>query len=152
MDHFGIGTAVEGAARMYFQGARRSGRTTSMLDSLKDGDRIWFADAREANRVERLCKERGLTVECRTLSVRGLDSVRGAFECGTPKGRTLFDHSWVEQFYMAAIQNAQAAIDHTQRETSGWGAAHLDTRRRAVEIAQFKGTFDSFGREDGAHA
>ena len=40
MDHFGIGAAIYGAARVYFQSARRTGRTTALLDGLKDGDRL----------------------------------------------------------------------------------------------------------------
>ena len=54
MDHFGIGAAMRGMALTYIQSARRTGRTTSVVESVKDGDRIVFADRREAERVRRL--------------------------------------------------------------------------------------------------
>ena len=40
MDHFGIGAALLGAANIYFNSARQTGRTTSLIESVKDGDRI----------------------------------------------------------------------------------------------------------------
>ena len=48
MDHFGIGAAMRGMFLNYMHSARRSGRTTSLVESVKDGDRIVFAERREA--------------------------------------------------------------------------------------------------------
>ena len=47
MDHFGIGAAFRAMANVYITSARRTGRTTSLLESLKDGDRVVFASSRE---------------------------------------------------------------------------------------------------------
>ena len=63
MDHFGIGVAIRETANAFFQGARGSGRTTSLVDSVKSGDRIIFHDNREAERVKKLCAERGVEIE-----------------------------------------------------------------------------------------
>lgn len=60
------------------------------------------------------------------------------FERGTPKGRTIFDHSWVEQYYLQAIERTQQEIDHFERQASGFGDAHRETRWRAEEIAKWK--------------
>lgn len=134
MDHFGIGAAIQGAVRIYTQSARRTGRTTSLVESVKDGDRVCFSDNRDAERVKRLCLERGVEIECVVIDPRTPERL---FERGTSQGRTLFDHSWVEQYYVAAIERASSDIDHFERQFSGYGEAHRETRRRAEEMAKW---------------
>lgn len=138
MDHFGIGAAIRSAALMYTQSARRTGRTTSLVESVKDGDRICFSDSREAERVRRLCIERGVKVECIVIDPKTPERL---FERGTSQGRTLFDHSWVEQYYLASIERAQADIDHLEKQSSGYGETHRETRRRAEELAKWHRPF-----------
>lgn len=135
MDHFGIGAAIQAGAKIYMQSARRTGRTTSLVESVKDGDRICFATTREAERVRRLCLERGVNVECITVDPKQAQRI---FERGTPQGRTLFEHSWVEQYYLAAIERAGVEIDHLQQQASGYGAPHRETRRQAEEMAKWQ--------------
>ena len=134
MDHFGIGAAIKGAARIYMQSARRTGRTTSLVESAKDGDRIGFADSHEAARVQRLFRERGVDVECIVIDPRQPERILNK---GTSQGRTLFDHAWVEQYYLAAIERAAVEIDRLEQQSSGYGEAHRETRRRAEEIARW---------------
>ena len=134
MDHFGIGAAVDGAVQIYLQSARRTGRTTSLVESVKDGDRIIFADSREADRVKRLCLERGIEVDCIVIDPRNPERL---FEHGTPQGRAVFDHSWVEQYYLEAVSRAKSDIDHFERQASGYGEAHRETRRKAEEMARW---------------
>lgn len=128
MDHFGIGAAMRGMAMTYIQSARQTGRTTSLVESVKDGDRIMFTDNREAERVKRLCMERGVKVECIVVSPQ---KPEGVFQLGTPQGRALFDHSWVEQYFLNAIERAQQEIDFFERQSSGYGAPHRETRQHA---------------------
>jgi hypothetical protein len=135
MDHFGIGQGVEAATRIYFQSGRQTGRTVSLVESVKAGDRVVFADSREAERVKRLCKERDIEIETIVVDPRTPQRI---FERGSSQGRTIFDHSWVEQYYMDAIDRAQEAIDHLERETSGYGEAHRETRRKAEEMAKWR--------------
>lgn len=134
MDHFGIGAAMLSMTSTYSFTARRTGRTLSLVESVKDGDRLVFADQREAKRVEILCRDRGVKVDCIVIPPKELHRLG---ERGTSEGRTIFDHSWVEQFYFAAIEQAQGAIDHWQRETSGYGAPHRETRRKAEELGRW---------------
>lgn len=135
MDHFGIGAAMKAMALNYTCSARRSGRTTSLVESVKAGDRIVFADRREAERVERLCLERGVKVECIVLDPRDPGQLMGRKQ---PEGRSIFDHSWVEKYYMQTIEHACNVIDRLERETSGFGEAHRETRRRAEELARWR--------------
>lgn len=135
MDSFGIGQAMKGMAHVYFQSARQTGRTTALVESLKDGDRVIFTNSKEADRVKDLCREFGKTID--TMVVDPKDP-RRVFERGTPQGRTVFDHSWVEQFYLSAIDECQKDIDHLQRESSGFGMAHVETRIKAREFAKWR--------------
>jgi hypothetical protein len=57
----------------------------------------------------------------------------------------LFDHGWVEQFYLAAIERAQRDIDHFQQQASGYGEAHRETRRRAEMLAAWAPRFIDAG-------
>ena len=134
MDHFGIGAGLLGAANIYFNSARQTGRTTSLIESVKDGDRIIVSTLREVSRIERLLAERGLKV---TVLAVNPDTPQKLFESTTSQGRTIFDHWWVEQYYALALKQASSVIDYLQRESSGFGTAHYETRRRYEEAAKW---------------
>jgi len=134
MGHFGIGTAVQAAVSVVMQTSRGSGRTTSLVESVKEGDRIVFADSREADRVRRLCLEHGVTVEC---IVVGPDEPQEVLLKGTSQGRMIFDHTWIERFYTLTVERAQAEIDKLEQACSGYGAPHRETRRRAEELSKW---------------
>lgn len=129
MDQFGISTAVRCMVEVYCQTARRTGRTTQMLDGLKDGDRVVCLTANEARRLESLCRERGLRVSFKVLDP--LYSMK-IFDSGSSDGRTVFDHSWVEQYFRQSLEMAERHFDKLQRESSGFGEAHLKTQRQAA--------------------
>lgn len=131
MDHFGIGTAIKAQTQMYFQSARRSGRTTSLLESLKDGDRIVCGDSREAERLRGLCRERGLAV---TVIAVPVDRLVELFNTPPSEGRTLFEHTWVEALYTQEIGRLTAWVDSLQVQASGFGTAHIETRRKAEQL------------------
>lgn len=134
MDHFGIGQAMKGMARCYFQTSRGTGRTTSLLESLKDGDRVCCASSKEADRITRLLRQRN--VEAQVIAVDP-NTPQRIFERGTPEGRTIFDESWVEQYYLRALEAAAKDIDDFQREASGHGEAHIETRSAAREAGKW---------------
>ena len=135
MDAFGIGQAMKGMALTYFAASRRTGRSTSLVESVKDGDRVVCFVPEEAKRLRHLCAERGVKAEFVVIDPARAEEVfqRG----GTPAGRLIFDHLWVEAYYMRAIEQATREIDQLQREASGFGTAHLETRRRAEELARW---------------
>lgn len=125
MDHFGIGAALKGAANFFFLAARETGRTTALLESLKHGDRVIFAHPKHAQRFQLLLRDHLLSrmsvkeavaieIECITVDARGdvLHSLKPAL------GRTIFDHVWVEHFYMRELERADEYIAHFQRKLS----------------------------------
>lgn len=135
MDIFGIGTALQGATRIYFKSARRTGRTTSMLESLSDGDRVYFPTNQQAIYFEDFAKQRGKKIECRVVCPKHPTRV---FDMGTCQGRAVFDHSWLEKFYLEQLNYAEETVDKLQKETSGWGEAHKQTKLKAKELAKWQ--------------
>ena len=134
MDHFGIGTATQAAFEIYAVSARQTGRTTSLVESLKDGDRVIFTNSVEARRVEIMCEDRGIKIETQVVDPRIPSEV---FNNCTAQGRVIFDHSWVEEFYRLSLQKASEEIDHLQVESSGYGFKHYETRQQAMELARW---------------
>ncbi len=109
MDFFGIGTAMKGLLATYFRGARQTGRTTQMLDALKDGSMVIVHQHSHGERIVRACKERGLDVKVRVLNPRRIH-----LDFPPVHGRCFFDHVWVEEYYKMAIEDATKAIDELQ--------------------------------------
>ena len=136
MDHFGIGSAVAGAAKIYFQSARGTGRTNLLVDSLKDGDRVVFITEREARQFEKLCRERGVSIK---VIVCPPDAPDRLLMHGTSSGdaRTVFDHSWVEAYFNSAIEQAIKDVDSFETSLSGTGKPHRNTRRQFKEFAKW---------------
>ena len=135
MDHFGIGAAIASAVEMYAAVSRQTGRTLSLVESAKDGDRLVFASSAEAQRVGRLCAERGVEVQVVVCSPEYTEKL---FEQGTAQGRVIFDHTWVEERYRHILEKEMRHIDYLERELSGYGAAHRETRRQAEELAKWQ--------------
>ncbi|SEG15305.1 hypothetical protein [Marinobacterium lutimaris] len=135
MDLFGIGNALQAMVRIYTQSARRTGRTTLMLDSLKDGDRVVCRSSNEARRLKNLVRERGLDVGCIVVSPECPERL---FDYGTPQGRTVFDHDWVESYYELSLARAVSDIERLHRQFSGYGEVHRETARAARECARWR--------------
>ena len=115
MDHYGIGNAVEGILMAYFQTSRASGRTESLINSLKDGDRVIFYNQREATRVQRICADKGIDVSC----IVARDFIDVGSECKIrSRGRTIFDHSWIKEYYLNTIREVKRAIDMAESDLS----------------------------------
>ena len=134
MDHFGIGAGLLGAANIYFNSARQTGRTTSLIESVKDGDRIVVRNQREEYCLKRRLEERGLKVDVLTIAPATLEKL---FEHPTPQGRTIFDHQWLEDFYNITLESAVKSLDNMQRDLSGLGTAHAETQRGYEEMAKW---------------
>jgi hypothetical protein len=135
LDNFGIGAAILGAAEIYFRAARQTGRTTNLVESLKDGDRVVFDTYAKAKWfINNRLKGLGIDVECIAIPPEYPGKI---FERGTSQGRTIFDHDWVEAFYLLRIKDLIKELDHLERESSGYGEAHRETLRAAEEVKRW---------------
>ena len=116
MDHYGIGTALRAMLCNYSQTARQTGRTTSLIESVKTGDCVVFANTREAKRVQNLLKERNIHIDCVTAHPADAPSLYRD-NLGT-SGRMLFDHTWVEEFYRIELDKLIESVDRFQTRLS----------------------------------
>ena len=116
MDMFGIGNALQANAELLFQMCRRTGRTTIMLSSLKDGDRVIVLDQTEGVRLKRLLAEQRLNVEILVCPPDCWYTL-----AGRPKsiGRTVMSHEFVEAFYRSAMKQAACDLDMVASRLSG---------------------------------
>lgn len=137
MDFFGIGSAVRGALEIYFRSARGTGRTTALLNAVKDGDRVVFLHIQEANEFRRLCREQGKDVIALVCPLKDMSRL---FERGSPSGdcKTIFDHSFLEALYRHRVDEIEREINGLQVALSGRGAKHEETRLAAKEAAQWR--------------
>lgn len=129
-DHYGITTALKAAMNIYFASARKTGRTSSLVSSVKTGDRIIFSDSREAKRVERLCLERGVEIEALVVDPNRPEAL---FHKGRSRGKVYFDHSWIEEFYEMVFASAARDIGKWCADMSAPDAPKelTDHRKRA---------------------
>lgn len=134
-DFFGIGNAIRSAVQIYRMGSRHTGRTLSLVNSLKEGDRVVFTNEQEAKRVERLAKERGVKLSYMVVNPKNPERI---FERGTSEGRTIFDHTWVEEFYENAINKVASEISFFETQASGFGEAHKETQHKAMEMMKWR--------------
>lgn len=116
MNDYGIGAALRGVAEVYFRAARRTGRTTTLLENLQNGDRVVFATKKEASNFMRVAAG---TVIIHPLVVDPSrpGSLQSHFSrCST--GRTFFDHGWLEEFYRYALEDSGRYLVRMTEEDS----------------------------------
>lgn len=111
-----IGTFLKTNIYTYMLLARQTGRTTLMINRVNDGDQIIFADRKEAERVRNLLKQIGKKVACHTIPPTKAHFV---VEYKYNKGKTFFDHTWIEQYYLDCINRSEQYLDHLQQLIRG---------------------------------
>jgi len=131
MDYFGIGSALKGSALIYFRSAIQSGRTTSLIESLKDGDRVICLNAESADFLRRRCKEKNIHVECVGIDHRDIERLS---HLKRSHGRTVFDHDWLEKYYLYKLECAANAIDRFENELSHRKDEHEENTYRDIAL------------------
>lgn len=139
MDFFGIAAGVRGAMEVYFSCSRKTGRTKRLVESLAIGDRIVCLNEQHASMLRRLMEVHGKNnAECVVVPV---SSPAELCKFGTPRGRTIFDHPWIEEFYASRMEAAGCEMARLERQFSGYGSGHVETRMRAQNLKRNGGEF-----------
>lgn len=122
MDEHGMGSSALSGLRLFEMASRRSGRTTRMVAMADDRDVVVCATAREAQRVERMLREKGKKTRVTHCpqSLGALADVRPAVN-----GRCLLDHSWVYEYFIGALESAERDLASV-RQTVGREAPDCD--------------------------
>ena len=110
MDIFGIGSMLLKELRQYRDGSRVTGRSSTLMDVVRDRDVVVFLHSKESQRVERILRSRGINIRAVTASPTNLGEVQHRI-CGYPPTvRIFFDHTWLEAFYGHVLSDAQAYL------------------------------------------
>lgn len=111
MDQYGIGAAVKAVTEVYFQSARRTGRTTALVKTLKPGDVVVCMDENHERHLGMILRER--QVEGVKIIIadprRSFDPLNFYPQTGH---RLFFDHTFVEEKYRAAIEGVSSELRH----------------------------------------
>lgn len=107
IDH-GISAAIKTAVRTFEIFSRRTGRTSAMIAAIRPGDRIITATQEEQRRIRRILKLAGKEDIEVSFSDPREDPLRRR---GTnPNGATVFDHLYIEGWWLAAIERADREL------------------------------------------
>ena len=141
MDEYGIGSAAAMGLQLYESASRRSGRTTRMLAMATNDDVIVCRRAKESDRLRRLIKDSGKTT--RVVTVEHSSELHRAFP-PRAKGRAIFDHDWVHQFFVEAVRGAEDELKRMADSLSSVPAdrkldfAHPMNMQRRVRFGDLK--------------
>lgn len=107
MDRFGIGAALLAFGSTLEGISRRTGRTTRLVDSLRNGDRVVCFDVAQAAILRGRVRDAGLRVD---VVVMAIASPRELLNLAPVEGATVFDHGWVTAHYRHVVSLAAAEI------------------------------------------
>lgn len=119
-----VGAVLNTALEVYVQSARRSGRTTRMIEGLSDGDIVIFQDNREKERVSRLIRETRpkLNVKLIAIPADRPELLRGL----RAPNRLRFDHLWIEAWHRYSVERASREISFFEERMSDKLATYRD--------------------------
>lgn len=116
LDEYGFAATAKTALNLFEVQSRSSGRTSRMIERLRDGDRVLVGDQKFARWIEdRLAK-----VGKKDVKVLVVPPSQNPMErYGTsPVGRTFFDHTWIEAFFHRSLDNAARDLQYIQQAMS----------------------------------
>lgn len=106
-DPFGNFEAVVHGWRMFMHAKRATGRTTAMVNSLREGDLVIVTGSAHGRHLKMSCKDAGFEIETyiAPTDYRCHDLMQHL--SGRRHTRIMFDHTWVESFIADRLQNMQ---------------------------------------------
>lgn len=130
MDEYGIGSAASMGLHLYEASSRGTGRTTRMVERLRDDDQVVCRSAKEAERIRRLLKDAGKSTK--VVSVQHASDLYDRTQ--RAKGRTYFDHDWVHQYFVDAVKDAEDNLRRHADRLSGRAEDRSTEQRNPMNI------------------
>lgn len=108
MNQFNIDTALISALEIYSHVAHKTGRSTSLVNSLNDGDVILTLTHRERDHYMRLIEEKGLTASVIVLNT-GEDEI---YKLRTIRTNGIIhpSHLWLQKYYKERIHSLSVVL------------------------------------------
>ena len=134
MDIYGISLGIRACTNIYFQTIRRSGRTTHMISLVERGDLVIIHPDVHEREIHALLAKRGIQV-VDVYKASSLEEVRNiARNQGKKYNRVHLDHSFVDAYYMKAIEDTGKSIDGLMRDLASQANHESDFHRNASKF------------------
>lgn len=114
MDKFNYAKKIKSDIYSVCIKSRRTGRTMEMINSLKNGDVVVFSSNAEAERVEYLIKKRNINIKSIVINPKNSAKLYET-QAGNNR-RFIFDHSWVEEYFLNAVDKCEKEISYWQSD------------------------------------
>lgn len=106
-DLYGIGNMLQTVLNIYFLGMRHNGKTTKMLKSLNKEDIVVFDNSGIAKLTQKYARELEIDIQYIVIDPWKPEQI-GEKLGGRPRhGKIVFDHNFVEKFYIVAVERAK---------------------------------------------
>lgn len=136
-DIYGISAAMKTAFKMYQQSSRATGRTTHLLNMVRDGDVVLFETRQHADTFKRELRHKRGRTDVKCIVVKDVKSFvisddDAEYLMGYNEGEILFDHVLIERLYEVAIHQVQDRMESItqffKREHKPKNIHRMDTR------------------------
>lgn len=113
------GKALQGALESFEKTQERSGRTTKMLEEVKDGDLVVVASAYEKDAIVQAMQRAGkqVWVYCVNPNDGPGSMVIASWRIHHQHGRVIFSHEWLLSYYRVGLTNLAQGLANTDRFT-----------------------------------
>ena len=134
MDIYGISLGIRACTNIYFQTIRRSGRTTHMISLVERGDLVIIHPDVHEREIHALLAKRGIQV-VDVYKASSLEEVRNiARNQGKKYNRVHLDHSFVDAYYLKAIEDTGRNLDGLMRDLASQANHESDFHRNASKF------------------
>lgn len=95
-------------------GNRQTGRTTNLIESVRSGDTIVTSPGSRRH-MENVLRDHGWDLRKTKVHVIGAKDLNDLYEqLRGYRGRILYDHTFLEQVYTAAIENTKSHLENIE--------------------------------------
>lgn len=132
-DEQGYGATARAALTIYEGHARRTGRTARLIERLGPDDQVVCPNNTIADHLRRRLREaKKPSVRVIVVDPREVPLTRVAT---APRGRTFYEHTWVLDFFMRQLSEAERDLDRWAAAMSKtWPAAPGPESERAYDL------------------
>lgn len=127
MDAYGIGAAISAYIETYRHASRQTGRSSRLMEAVRDGDAIVFTSSKHAREFEWRLRDADTQAGKAPRAIQPVCVEPGDFSALAEKlhslrarqqgrgGRLHFDHEWLEELYARAIRQAAFDVRHFEK-------------------------------------
>ena len=134
MDIYGISLGIRACTKIYFETVRQSGRTTHMVSLVERGDLVIIHPNVNDRDIYDLLAKRGIQ-GVDVARAGSLEEIRNiARNQGKKYNRVHLDHSFVDAYYLKAIEDTGMKLDSLMKDLASQANHESDFHRNASKF------------------